>query len=75
MNERIAQLEQKASGPNDPYYRGDSHTVLDTQLFAKLIIQECAGIYEAIDNGNKQHGTRDYLLALKRHFGLNQRET
>lgn len=38
------------------------------QRFAKAIIGECAGIYEAIDNGNEVEGTSDYLTAVKRRF-------
>lgn len=37
--------------------------------FAELIVRECAGIYEAIDNGNKVQGTDNYLKALKLRFG------
>lgn len=42
---------------------------LDIEKFAKLIVSECAGIYEAIDNGNKVQGTDNYLKALKLRFG------
>ena len=36
--------------------------------FAELIVRECAGIYDAIDNGNSVMGTDDYLEALAKHF-------
>lgn len=42
MNQLIKQLAQQATVPNDPYYRGDQDTILDTQKFAELIIRECA---------------------------------
>jgi hypothetical protein len=38
--------------------------------FAQLIVQECAGIYSKIDNGNSHMGTDDYLEALQKHFGV-----
>lgn len=40
------------------------------EKFAELIIKECAGVYEAIDNGNKVEGTDNYVLALRRRFEL-----
>ena len=38
--------------------------------FAELIVKDCAGVYEAIDNGNEQEGTLNYIKALKRRYGL-----
>lgn len=41
--------------------------------FAKLIVRECAGIYDKIDNGNLHMGTDDYLEALdKTFFGVEE---
>ena len=40
------------------------------EKFAQLIVRECAGIYDKIDNGNLHMGTDDYLLALQKHFGV-----
>jgi hypothetical protein len=45
-------------------------THFDKYKFAELIVQECAGIYEAIDNGNKVEGTENYLEALHKRFGV-----
>ena len=39
-----------------------------TQKFAELIVNDCAGVYSAIDNGNLCEGTDNYLLALRRRF-------
>ena len=39
------------------------------EKFAKLIVRECAMLYQSIDNGNRPHGTDDYLTALDLHFG------
>jgi hypothetical protein len=36
--------------------------------FAELIVRECAGIYDKIDNGNLHMGTDDYLEALNKTF-------
>ena len=38
------------------------------EVFARKIVQECASIYERIDNGNLVEGTDDYVLALQRVF-------
>ena len=42
------------------------------QRLARLLIMECAGIYDCIDNGNLHSGTDNYILALQRHFGFDQ---
>ena len=45
----------------------------DYVKFAELIVRECAGIYDKIDNGNSHMGTDDYLEALHRtFFGVEQ---
>jgi hypothetical protein len=38
--------------------------------FAELIVRDCAGIYNKLDNGNQHLGTDDYLEALQKHFGV-----
>ena len=42
----------------------------DTKMekFAELIVEECAGIYCKIDNGNLHMDTDDYLEALHKTF-------
>ena len=65
MNKRIQELASLAHCSIDGMGYGEGNI----EKFAKLIIQECAGIYQAIDNGNAQHGTMDYLVALRKHFG------
>jgi hypothetical protein len=40
------------------------------EKFARLLVRECATVYDMIDNGNKHLGTRDYPTALLRHFEL-----
>jgi hypothetical protein len=47
----------------------DQHDDVE-EKFANLIIQECAGMYEAIDNGNQIEGTDNYLKALRIRFGV-----
>jgi len=42
------------------------------EKFAELIIRECLGLYDSIDNGNLPHGTDNYFLAIERHFGANK---
>ena len=40
----------------------------DKEKFAQLIVKECAGIYDKIDNGNLHMGTDNYLEALNKTF-------
>ena len=71
MNEQIRECWLKAA-------REDSDDKWDTQeefieRFARLIVRECAGIYDKIDNGNLHMGTDDYLEALdKTFFGVEE---
>ena len=44
----------------------------DREKFAELIVRDCAGIYEKIDNGNLHMGTDNYLEALQKHFGVEE---
>ena len=66
MNERIRELAKQATKQYSPTY----YTQEWIQGFAKSIIEECAGIYCSIDNGNLHMGTDDYLKALHKHFGV-----
>lgn len=55
------------------YYDGRGNvtsTHFDRERFVKLIVSECAGIYNKIDNGNLHLGTSDYPKALFKHFGV-----
>ena len=63
MNERIKLLAEQAGFIPDAFLA----------KFAELIVRECAGIYDKIDNGNLHMGTDDYLEALRRtFFGVEQ---
>jgi hypothetical protein len=64
MNERIQELARQASGQTFGHIRN----AYFEKKFAELIIQECAGIYSKIDNGNLHMGTDDYLEALHKTF-------
>lgn len=65
MNDRIRQFEKQC------WNHQTNH--LDTEKFAELLIRECAGIYDKIDNGNLHMGTDDYLEALhKTFFGVDE---
>ena len=76
MNERILKLaEQGISNVRFWKEEKDSYVVDQDELakFAELIVRECAGIYDKIDNGNSHMGTDDYLEALHRtFFGVEQ---
>lgn len=74
MNKRIEQLSLKAMSMvmngDDP--NGDVDRMYIPAEFAKtfaaLVVGECAGIYDMIDNGNLHMGTDDYLKALRKTF-------
>ena len=63
MNQRIRELESQCWEP-----RQYGPAWFNSEKFAELIVAECAGIYDKIDNGNQHQGTDDYLLALQRTF-------
>lgn len=68
MNERIRELYETAlvAAGKDKQFET---TNLDVATkFAKLIVKECAGIYDKIDNGNLHMGTDNYLEALNKTF-------
>ena len=67
MNERIKKLEQQ-SYIDAPHEMGGTYKAFSKEKFARLIVRECAGIYDKIDNGNAHLGTEDYLEALEKHF-------
>lgn len=57
MNSRLRELMIEA-GYAAPELAGRA------QRLAELLLKECAGIYEAIDNGNTVKGTTDFQEAL-----------
>ena len=67
MNERIRELMEQAGfnvmGIWNVIGIEEYH-----EKFAELIVQECAGIYSRIDNGNLHMGTDNYLEALQKTF-------
>ena len=71
MNERIRQLAEQAGYEADMF--GVGHWDMpECKKFAELIVRECAGIYDKIDNGNQHLGTENYLEALQKHFGVEE---
>ena len=66
MNENILECAQEAG--LQPFEDCGPGYVAKMEKFAQLIVSECAGIYDAIDNGNTQMGTDDYLEALRLTF-------
>lgn len=58
-------------GTPQRYYIDSYADVEEVEEFARLIVKDCAGIYEAIDNGNDVEGTDVYTVALSsRYFGV-----
>ena len=76
MNKRIQELAEQAGLTkilNEHAHEFGNGQFENTQYpelskFAELIVRECAGIYEKIDNGNLHMNTDDYLEALHRTF-------
>ena len=79
MNERVQELALRAeimlakqctiTGEGYSYYE------FSKEKFAELIVRECLGIYDKIENGNRHLGTDRYPAAVGRHFGLIGRPT
>ena len=70
MKEQIQKIVDQV---NIKHEIGDNCRMVSNQeleQFARLIVRECAGIYDKIDNGNAHLGTEDYLEALHKHFGV-----
>jgi hypothetical protein len=76
MNERISELINQAARQYEQEVGSETPKVYydrAMEIFAELIVRECAGIYSKIDNGNLHMGTDDYLEALhKTFFGVEQ---
>jgi hypothetical protein len=69
MNERIKELAEQAGYEKDMF--GIGHWDMpECKKFAKLIVSECAGIIEAIDNGNQVEGTDNPIKAIRKRFGV-----
>jgi hypothetical protein len=59
MNKRIKTLIEKAAVKQRSHRAFGEPEIwkrLDEEMLVKLVATECAGIYEAIDNGNKHFG-------------------
>jgi len=68
MNERIKQFYEQCNRVVDDPFSG-AHISFDHQMFAELIVRECARVYWNIDDG-EIHG--EYVKALKQHFGVEE---
>ena len=69
MNKQIADiLTQPAFDRLKDWYDIGPVQKATLELFAELIVRECAGIYSKIDNGNSHMGTDNYLDALHKTF-------
>ena len=70
MNERIEKLLKQCEIENYDWYGNLIEVGFDAEKFAELIIGECAGIIEAIDNGNRIEGTDNPIKAIRKRFGV-----
>jgi hypothetical protein len=78
MNERLKELAEQADSyaraeyekwtPTDDFSGVPHIRNIFNEKFAELIVAECAGIYDKIDNGNLHLDTDNYLAALHRTF-------
>jgi hypothetical protein len=75
MNERIkelaiiSELVHEYNNELLACWREDIDLTEYLEKFARLIVVECIGIHDAINNGNLHMGVDDYRTALLKHFG------
>ena len=77
MNDKIKTLMHRSGIRTTDYGSGEFFAEDDISLdqfekFAELIVKDCAGVYEAIDNGNQVEGTDDYITAICRRYGVEE---
>lgn len=56
-----------------PVPGADFHNSLQdvyNQKMVMAVLRECLTIYEILDNGNRHMQTKNYRLAVLRHFGI-----
>lgn len=70
MNQRIQELADRAKGKVPAGLDVTQWIEVYNEELARLIVKECGGIYDKIDNGNSHLGTDDYLEAIHKHFGI-----
>ena len=79
MNDRIQELASQAEitvTKQCPITgQGYSYHEFSKEKFAELIVRDCLGIYDKIENGNRHLGTNQYTYAVDRHFGLAEQPT
>ena len=70
MNQRIKELAEQA------FDKANNGTISDIKIpkefiekFSQLIVQECAGVYWSIDDGELH---TEYVQSLKKHFGIEE---
>ena len=74
MNERIKQIAEQAGVAvwGDAVYMYNPKDILDSTImekFAKLIVQECANLFE-IEYGTSEVSGNEVARVLKQHFGV-----
>jgi len=75
MNKRILELAEQANELDYETFDEYNHKIVkhykfNKEKFARLIVSECAGIIEAIDNGNQIEGTDNPIKAIRKRFGV-----
>lgn len=76
MNDHITSLQCRAMNKvwdgNDPDGDVDKMYIpkVFIEEFARQVVLDCTGIWEAIDNGNKINGTSFFPEAVFRQYGL-----
>lgn len=72
MNEKIRELAEQAGSTHKQSLGVYQFYTDELEKFAQMIVRECGGIYDKIDNGNPHMGTNNYLKALALHFGVKE---
>lgn len=72
MNNRLREFAQQSGFDIALAEQQHNGQILPNSLerFALCILKDCAGMYEAIDNGNTIEGTDNYIVALRRRYGF-----
>ena len=67
MSEKIKELIDRATWWSG---RVEDDYEFDKELYARLIVRDILGCYDAIDNGNKVEGIDEFVKAIVKRYGM-----
>jgi hypothetical protein len=71
MNERIKELAEQATVVRKTFY-GVEHIEFDKEKFAKLIVEECAGMFADDLCSMRDYTGKACRYMIKDHFGIKE---